>query len=160
VSWLAGLTAPGRTKLGLPPLVAAPGVKELPEVVLETGARYLGTYVKGSLESRVSDHGLRPHSSTRIRLSSEGLDAIRLAGSFRIPAPALRGARHSAQVAGKPVAPHGVLVVRWEHGQQLLDTAFQLSDLNADDTASAPTTKQTEWVRKISKLTKKQEDVA
>jgi hypothetical protein len=128
----------------LPPLVPTPAVAELPEAELTGGARYFGTTVAGDWLDRVVARGLGARSSCRLSLSAEGVDVVRLAGSFRIPAAALRGARHDQGIAGKVVPPHGLLVVTWEHGGYTLDTGFRMTD---PDSHGA-------WVRAISKLTK------
>jgi len=83
-------------------------------------------------------------SSCRLNLSGEGLDVIRLAGSFRIPAQSLRGARRDQGIAGKVVPPAGVLVVTWQHGDLTLDTGFRLTDPDQHN----------DWVRSISKMAK------
>ena len=129
----------------LPPLVPTPTVADLPEAKLQSGARYVGTTTGGE---RVTARGLGGRGSCRLSLSGEGLDVIRLAGSFRIPAGALRGARHDRGIAGKVVPPHGVLVVTWQHGEHLLDTGFRLTD----DTSV--TARHNAWVRTISKMAK------
>jgi hypothetical protein len=67
---------------------------------------------------------------------------VRLAGSFRITAGSLRGARHDQGIAGKVVPPHGLLVVTWEHGGYRLDTGFRLEEPDAHD----------RWIRSISKI--------
>ncbi len=91
--------------------------------------------------------GLGPRSSCRLSLSPEALDVIRLAGSFRVPAAALRGARREEGFAGKAVPPHGVLVVTWQHGDLLLDTGFRLADTSTAETHSA-------WVRSLAKMSR------
>jgi hypothetical protein len=150
-------------KHALPPLVEAPSVSNLPTPKLQGGARYFGTTVSGDWLDRVVAQGLGPRSSCRLSLSGEGLDVVRLAGSFRIPATALRGARHDQGIAGKVVPPHGVLVVTWQHGDYLLDTGFRLTtaELAGGGVAgatSAPdksvTEKHNAWVRTISKMAK------
>lgn len=132
----------------LPPLVALPPVKDLPTAKLDSAARYFGTTVAGDWLDRVVTHGLGARSSCRIRLSGEGIDVVRVAGSFRIPAAALRGARHDQGIAGKVVPPHGLLVVTWAHGDHTLDTGFRLTD--------GGTEAHNQWVRSISKLAKKE----
>jgi hypothetical protein len=144
-------------KHDLPPLVPVPPVDELPAATLQSGARYFGTTISGEWLERVAARGLGARSSCRISLSPEGLDVVRLAGSFRIPAAALRGARHDQGIAGKVVPPHGVLVVTWEHGDLLLDTGFRLTV--AEVAAQQPGEKKvkdkhTTWVRTISKMAK------
>ena len=131
-------------KHDLPPLVEAPAVADLPEPKLIAGARSFGTTVSGDWLDRVVARGLGARSSCRLNLSGEGLDVIRLAGSFRIPAEALRGARRDQGIAGKVVPPNGVLVVTWRHGDLTLDTGFRLTDPD----------KHSDWVRSISKMAK------
>lgn len=133
-------------KHDLPPLVEVPPVVDLPEPKLVAGARYFGTTVSGDWLDRVVARGLGARSGCRLNLSEVGLDVIRLAGSFRIPAKALRGARHDQGIAGKVVPPHGLLVVTWQHGDLTLDTGFRLTD-------DAPE-KHNQWVRSISKMAK------
>ena len=137
-------------KHDLPPLVPAPQVADLPPARLQGGARYFGTTVSGDWLDRVVARGLGARSTARLSLSSEGLDVIRLAGSFRIPAAALRGARHDQGIAGKVVPPHGLLVVTWQHGDLLLDTGFRLTDEAVADKGT--TEAHNAWIRTISKL--------
>ena len=146
--WL-GWRRRGR-KHDLPPLVPAPQVADLPPARLQGGARYFGTTVSGDWLDRVVARGLGARSSARISLSREGLDVIRLAGSFRIPATMLRGARHDQGIAGKVVPPHGVLVVTWQHGDHLLDTGFRLTDETVAD--KGVTEAHNEWIRVIGKI--------
>ena len=144
-------------KHDLPPLVDAPAVSDLPQAKLQAGARYFGTTVSGDWLDRIVARGLGARSSCRLSLSGEGLDVIRLAGSFRIPAGALRGARHDQGIAGKVVPPHGVLVVTWQHGDHLLDTGFRLtiaSTSDAGDGDKSVTERHNAWVRSISKMAK------
>ncbi len=132
----------------LPPLVPVPAVADLPAARLQSGARDFGTTVSGSWLDRVVARGLGARSSCRLSLSGEGLDVVRLAGSFRIPAAALRGARHDQGIAGKVVPPHGLLVVTWQHGDHLLDTGFRLTE------DGSVTDQHNTWVRTISKMAK------
>jgi|SRR5664279_225970 len=143
------------TKHDIPELVPAPAVADLPAAKLQAGARYFGTTVSGNWLDRVVARGLGARSTARLSLSEEGLDVIRLAGSFRIPAEALRGARHDQGIAGKVVPPHGLLIVTWQHGDYLLDTGFRLTSDKLDQGASAGTTDAHNiWVRSISKIAK------
>ena len=139
----------------LPALVPAPPVSDLPPAKLQVGARYLGTTVSGDWLDRVVAQGLGARSNARLSLSAEGLDVIRLAGSFRIPVGALRGARHDQGIAGKVIPPHGVLVVTWQHGDHLLDTGFRLEPprpVKGNGAQPTITELQNQWVRSISKL--------
>ena len=132
-------------KHDLPPLVEAPPVAKLPPPRLQAGARYVGTNVNGDGLDRVVARGLGARSSCRLSLSALGLDVIRLAGSFRIPAEALRGARHDQGIAGKVVPPNGVLVVSWRHGDYVLDTGFRLTETSTVDVHNV-------WVRALAKM--------
>ena len=125
----------------LPPLVEAPRIADLPEAVLQSGAKYLGTTLGGE---RVTARGLGSRGSARLVLSDQALDVVRMAGPFRIPLTALRGARDD----------EGQLVVSWQHGEHVLETTLQLSvDKTAPPGSSAA--KQRTWVRKIGKLSRK-----
>ncbi|MGZ4494024.1 MAG: PH-like domain-containing protein [Nocardioides sp.] len=138
-------------KHDLPPLEPLPPVAELPEPRLQAGARYFGTTVSGDWLDRVVARGLGARSTCRLQLSAEGLDVVRLAGSFRIPTAAIRGARHDQGIAGKVVPPHGLLVVTWQHGDLLLDTGFRLSEVTQ---GSKTTEAHDAWVRSIGKIAK------
>jgi hypothetical protein len=140
------------TKHDLPPLVPAPAVDALPTAKVSGGARYFGTTVAGDWLDRVVARGLGARSQCRLNLSAEGLDVIRLAGSFRIPTAALRGARHDQGIAGKVVPPHGLLVVTWQHGEHTLDTGFRLTDEAVQDKGF--TEAHNAWIRAISKMAK------
>jgi hypothetical protein len=150
----------------IPELVPAPRVADLPPARLQAGARYFGTTVSGDWLDRVVARGLGARSSCRLSLSPDGLDVIRLAGSFRITAQALRGARHDQGIAGKVIPPHGLLVVTWQHGDYLLDTGFRLTDLSdagapggataADKSARGKSVTETHntWIRSVGKIAK------
>src|SRR5512139_1339843 len=125
--------------------------------------------VGGDWLDRVVAQGLGARSLVRLRLSAEGLDVVRVGGSFRIPAEALRGARHDQGIAGKVVPPHGVLVVTWQHGSLLLDSGFRLEPPRPSK-GGAFETKNTvqdqprvtdlhnRWIRSISKLARDNEE--
>ena len=138
-------------KHDLPPLVEAPAAADLPEARLQAGARYFGTTTSGDWLDRVVARGLGTRRSCRLSLSAEALDVLRLTGAFRIPAAALRGARHDQGIAGKVVPPHGLLVVTWQHGDHLLDSGFRLT---GPDPATGTTATHDAWVRTITKMAK------
>jgi hypothetical protein len=95
-----------------------------------------------------------------LSLSAEGLDVIRVAGSFRIPVAALRGARHDQGIAGKVVPPHGVLVVTWQHGDFVLDTGFRLTDTGSGSARGGVTEAHGDWVRSITRMAKRRPEPA
>jgi hypothetical protein len=129
----------------LPPLAPAPKVAELPTPIERHGCRYLGT-VAG--DQRVRARSLGSAGSARIQVSAEGVDVVRLAGSFRIPVTALRSARDAAEFDGKSAGPQGALVIRWEHGERVLDSGFRLQ-LAAEGSAAEV---HRRWARSVNKV--------
>src|SRR5680860_1128418 len=81
---------PSRHKGGVPELTQVPAMADLPKAKLQSPARYLGTVTDTG--EKVFSQTLSVQSSSRLSLSPEALDVVRVAGSFRIPAAALRGA--------------------------------------------------------------------
>jgi len=146
-----------RRNSGVPPLVPIPPIAELPPAKMQASARYLGT-LDGSGE-RVVGQSLSAKSAARLSLSAEALDVVRIAGSFRIPVAALRGARTAAHFNGKPVSD--LLMIRWEHEGHEWETGFRLDPARTvRDAAKAPIAGGRSgtqpdpgaWVRTISKL--------
>lgn len=119
---------------------------------LRSESRYYGTTLSGRWLDRVTSQGLGARSSGRVTLSDEGIDVERPQGPFRIPAAAIRGARHDQGIAGKVVPPHGVLVVTWQHGDLLLDSGFRLKDHAREVTAL-----HDDWIREIEALVREGE---
>lgn len=141
--------------LDLPSLTPTPALADLPTARIDASCRYLGTTVADT-DARVRAHGLGPRTMARIRLSDAGLDIVRVAESFRIPATALRSARRAGDFAGKAVRHPGALVVRWEHGQQLLDTGFRLHPpKGATGDEKEMTEIQHTWSRSIEKIARR-----
>ena len=130
-----------------PELTPVPAMSDLPKAKLQSPARYLGTVTE--VGEKVVGQSLSVQSSSRLNLSPEALDVVRMAGSFRIPASALRGATTSGQFGGKPV--ESLLVVRWEHGEQQWRTGFRMdADKKPKTGPAAPDVDR--WVRTISKM--------
>jgi hypothetical protein len=143
----AGWRRRGR-KHDVPPLPPSePGTRT---VRLAADARYHGSTVAGDWLDRVVARGLGTRSAARLELSDAGLDVLRADEPFRIPAAALRGARHDQGIAGKVVPPHGLMVVTWRHGDLLLDSGFRLVDGGA--------AAHEEWVAALSGLAAPQEE--
>ncbi len=136
---------PSELVRGLPRLTDVPAVAELSEPKLQSAARYLGTVTEA--DEPVIGQSLSVKSSSRLHLSNEALDVVRIAGSFRVPAEALRGATTGTHFEGKPVLD--LLMIRWEHGGQQWCTGFRLEpSKNTKAGAGAPE----RWVRTISKM--------
>jgi len=141
---------PRRHQDGVPTLIPVPAMEDLPKARLQSPARYLGTVTEEG--EKVVGQTLSVQSSSRLNLSPEALDVVRMAGSFRIPATALRGATRSEEFDGKPV--ESLLVVRWEHGERQWRTGFRLdAGRKVKGEAQAPDPAQ--WVRTISKMSRK-----
>ena len=142
---------PSELVRGLPRLTDVPAMAELPKARLQSAARYLGTVTEEDDEP-VIGQSLSVKSSSRLHLSAEALDVVRIAGSFRIPIEAMRGATTGTHFEGKPVLD--LLVIRWEHGGQQWCTGFRMEPTkNIKSGASAPELDQ--WVRTISKMARK-----
>lgn len=139
-------------KHDLPPLVPVPEPDRLPEPVLMSDGRYIGTTLSGDWLDRVVARGLGRRSVCRLRLSSVGLDVVRAAGSFRIPKAALHGARHDQGLAGKVVPPHGLLVVTWAHGELVLDTGFRLTEFDLRGKPRSTGDEHAAWVSAITTM--------
>ena len=136
---------------GVPLLTPVPTMADLPQPKLQSPARYLGTLSETG--EQVTGQGLAAKSSARLHLSAEGLDVVRMSGSFRIPVANVRGAATGEAFGGKPV--ESLLVVRWEHGEQQWRTGFRLepsTSLNSGVRAPDPG----QWVRSISKMSRGQ----
>ena len=137
------------------PLVPVPPVAELPPAKLQSAARYLGTLDEQG--DRVVGQSLAARSAARLSLSTEALDVVRVAGSFRIPASALRGASTAERFGGKPV--RDLLLVRWAHGEHRWQTGFRLEPSKALDRRAATQPPDVgAWVRTISKMARKSEE--
>ncbi len=137
----------GRREPRFPALPPVPAMSDLPPARMQSPARYLGTLTEDG--EAVVGQSMSVRSSSRLHLSAEGLDVIRMAGSFRIPTAAMNGATTSSEFAGKPVDV--LLVVRWDHGDQQWRTGFRLeAGKNLKSGTSAPDLDQ--WVRSISKM--------
>ena len=138
-----------RHEAKFPTLVALPPMAELPKAKLQSAARYLGTV--NEADEKITGQSMAAKSSSRLNLSDEALDVVRMAGSFRIPADALRGATTATHFADKPV--RDLLVVRWQHGEQQWRTGFRM-DRSKNIKAAASVPELDQWVRTISKMSR------
>ena len=144
---LLGRKREARLHKGIPELVPVPAMADLPDAKLRSAARYLGTVTEDG--EKVVGQSLSVKSASRLNLSPEALDVVRMAGSFRIPASALRGATTSADFGGRTVET--LLVVKWTHGQHRWRTGFRLDPDKKLKTGSTPPDVD-RWVRTISKM--------
>ncbi|MEC4015547.1 PH-like domain-containing protein [Streptomyces sp. H27-D2] len=108
----------------LPELPTAP--QSPGEPLLTLSGRYHGSTTAGQWLDRIVAHGLGARSRADLTLSADGLDVVRPgARDFFVPAAALRGARLDKGIAGKVLTEGGLLVITWEHGDQLIDSGFR-----------------------------------
>ncbi len=135
---------------GIPGLTPVPAIADLPTPRLQSPARYLGTVTEAG--DKVVGQTLSARSSSRLNLSEEALDVVRMAGSFRIPVAALRGATSAGEFGGKTV--ESLLVVRWEHGEHRWRTGFRLEPGKKIKGEAKPPDPAL-WVRTISKMSRK-----
>jgi hypothetical protein len=150
-----GLFTRSSTKVS--PLVPIPPINDLPAARMQASARYLGTLDASG--EKVIGHSLSAKSAARLWLSTEALDVVRIAGSFRIRTDALRGAHSAEQFNGKPVTD--LLLIRWEHDGNDWETGFRMDPARSvRDAAKAQLGKSNvavrpevdAWVRTISKM--------
>jgi hypothetical protein len=131
-------------------LTPVPEMADLPKAKLQSPARYLGTLDDDG--EKVVGQSLSVTSASRLNLAPVGIDVVRIAGSFRIPAEALRGATTDEQFAGKWVEP--LLVVRWEHDEQQWRSGFRM-DVNKDIKSGPSAPDVDQWIRTISKMARR-----
>jgi hypothetical protein len=131
-------------------LTPVPAMSDLPKAKLQSPARYLGTFTESG--EKVIGQSLSVTSASRLNLAAVGLDVVRIAGSFRIPAEAMRGATSVEEFAGKRVA--SLLVVRWEHDEHRWQTGFRM-DVNKKIKSGPSAPDVDQWVRTISKMARK-----
>jgi hypothetical protein len=132
------------------PLTPVPEMSDLPKARLQAPARYLGTVTED--DAKVIGQSLSVQSASRLNLAPVGIDVVRIAGSFRIPAEALRGASSGERFGGKYV--DSLLVVRWEHDEQQWRTGFRMEPEKAVKSGGTPPDVD-QWVRTISKMARK-----
>ncbi|GHJ38903.1 hypothetical protein [Streptomyces sp. TS71-3] len=119
--WRWRATLQGR----LPSLHRVPAEPGTPRLSM-TGL-YHGSTSAGRWLERIVAHGLGARSKAELTLYDAGL-CVRRPGSkdFFVPAEQLRAARLDNAIAGKVVTRDGLLVVTWEHGEELIDSGFRL----------------------------------
>jgi len=90
---------------------------------------YVGTTTAGDWQDRIAVGDIGFRSAAELALYDSGLLVSRTGASpLWIPAEALREARTDRALAGKVMSADGLLVVRWQLGDHLLDTGFRGDD--------------------------------
>jgi hypothetical protein len=136
----------GRRQDWLPELPTIPATPD--PLGAELAAPLTGLYVGTTLATRWQDRivagGLGTRAEAVVRLTEAGVSITRQGGMpIFLPAAQLIDARLEPALAGKVVGRGGLLVLRWQHGEQDLDTGIR-----ADDRTSYP-----QWVAAIDAVT-------
>ncbi|QFZ22083.1 PH-like domain-containing protein [Saccharothrix syringae] len=97
--------------------------------VLETTGVYVGTTVGDDWQDRVAVGDVGHRAEATLRLTEQGVLVERTGASpLWIPAARVEGARTARGLAGKVMTADGLLVVRWQLGDRVLDTGFRGDD--------------------------------
>ncbi len=118
----------GRRQAHLPPLPEPP-VDLGGELAPRLDGLYVGSTTSTRWQDRIDAHGLGLRADASASLGRAGV-LIDRHGSEPVflPADRLVDARLEPALAGKVVGRGGLLVLRWEHGGQLLDTGLRAYD--------------------------------
>ncbi|ACU39064.1 transporter [Actinosynnema pretiosum subsp. pretiosum] len=99
------------------------------EPVLETTGVYVGTTIGDDWQDRVAIGDIGHRAEAVLRLTGQGVLVERDGASpLWIPAADVRGARTARGLANKVMTADGLLVVRWQLGDKVLDTGFRGDD--------------------------------
>lgn len=132
----------GGRQVALPELPAAP-VDLGSELAPDLTGLYVGSTTATRWQDRIVAGGLGVRADSVLRLGTAGAVIERQgAGPIFVPAKRLIDARLEPALAGKVVGRGGLLVLRWQHGDELID-----SGLRADDKTLYPA-----WIRAIEAL--------
>ena len=133
----------GRRQAWLPELPAVPGALGA-DLVAPLSGLYVGTTLATRWQDRIVAGGLGARAEAVARVTEAGVLITRRGGSpIFLPAAQLIDARLEPALAGKVVGRGGLLVLRWQHGEQDLDTGIR-----ADDRTGYPA-----WIAAIDKVT-------
>ena len=98
-------------------------------VLLETTGQYIGTTIGDNWQDRVAVGDVGHRAEAVLRLTDQGVRIERTGASeLWIPLGDIRAARTDRGLAGKVMTADGLLVVRWQLGEQTLDTGFRGDD--------------------------------
>lgn len=133
----------GRRQDWLPDLPVAPDNPGA-DLVTPLAGLYVGTTLATRWQDRVVAGGLGTRAEAVARLTGAGALISRQGEApVFVPAAQLLDARLEPALAGKVVGRGGLLVLRWRHGGQDLDTGIR-----ADDRSGYPA-----WIAAIETLT-------
>jgi hypothetical protein len=92
----------------------------------DVAATYLGTTAAGDWLDRVVGHGLERRGTATVAVTGAGVVIVRAAEPpLAIPAQAVDAVRADRAAAGRAVRRPEYVIVTWQHGGQLLDTALR-----------------------------------
>jgi hypothetical protein len=99
------------------------------DVLLETTGQYIGTTIGDNWQDRVAVGDIGHRAEAVLKLTDQGVLVERTgASALWIPKADIRAARTDRGLAGKVMTKDGLLVVRWQLGDQALDTGFRGDD--------------------------------
>jgi hypothetical protein len=102
---------------------------------------YVGSAIAGNWQDRVAVGDIGHRASATLTLHADGVLLSRHgATSIWIPQASIDSARTDYRLAGKVMTKDGLLVLRWQVGEEMVDTGFR-----ADDKSAYP-----DWVRAVS----------
>jgi hypothetical protein len=132
-----------------PPTWAAEEDGERPKDLVEpeTGV-YVGSTIAGDWQNRIAIGDIGFRAAATMSLSRQGLLIERTGASpLWIPADALLSARTDRALAGKVMGIEGLFVVRWQLGDQQIDSGLRGDDKNS----------YAAWVDAVSALVERSE---
>jgi hypothetical protein len=93
---------------------------------------YVGSTIAGDWQNRIAIGDIGFRAAARLRLSKQGLVIERTGASpLWIPAESLVSARRDRALAGKVMGIEGLFVVRWQLGDQRIDSGVRGDDKNS-----------------------------
>ena len=113
----------------IPPLPSPPAAVERSAAGRGTAGVVLGTTSAGQWLDRIAVHGLGQRAAGSVAVDPAGVLLTRRGvPDIWIERSALRGVVADRAAAGRLIGGTGVLVVTWQHGPALLDTAFRTAE--------------------------------
>ena len=132
-----------------PPAWASAEDAERPKDLVEpAGGVYVGSTIAGDWQNRIAIGDIGFRAAATMSLHPEGLLIERTGASpLWIPADALVSARTDRALAGKVMGIEGLFVVRWQLGDQQIDSGLRGDDKNS----------YAAWVDAVSALVERSE---
>ncbi|RJQ81588.1 transporter [Pseudonocardiaceae bacterium YIM PH 21723] len=113
----------------LAPFPVPPAAIGEPELLPELTGMYFGTTFAGNWQDRIAVGDIGHRAEATLHATSQGVLVDRVGSSpLWIPAALIKDSRVSPGLANKVIPGKGLLVITWQHGDQLLDTGFRGDD--------------------------------